>query len=416
MQFEKQGNGFQMENRLSKKTAFRACPICAHESAEILLIQNLVLPVGLPLDSKQTIVCCDQCGFVYADVESPQKQYDQFYAQFSKYADQHTYMGGGNTADVERLQVTATYLAKVMPDKQKRILDIGCANGALLGILKKMGYTQLCGIDPSPVCIQNVKRQYGIEAFNGSLFNIPPGLGKFDLIVLSHVLEHMKDLRPAIWQIHELLLTSGCAYIEVPDASRYVDFVFSPFQEFNLEHINHFSQHFLDQLLSWTGFNVTGNGQKLVESGPKMPGSAIFVTAVKKADFQQLESVLIPRDGLLRQHIQDYIDASQNMLAKIDNNLQHILKKNPHIIVWGTGQLVYKLLSDTALAKATITAFVDSNPILQGQSIIGIPILAPMQIIGQLDPIVIASTLYYEDICRYITEVMKLPNLVIGLL
>ena len=37
-----------------------------------------------------------------------------------------------------------------------------------------------------------------------------------------------------------LLKTNGVLYIEVPDATAYVEFLYSPFQDFNTEHINHF--------------------------------------------------------------------------------------------------------------------------------------------------------------------------------
>jgi len=37
-------------------------------------------------------------------------------------------------------------------------------------------------------------------------------------------------------------------YIEVPDAARYIDFLYSPFQDFNTEHINHLSS-FLMKIL-----------------------------------------------------------------------------------------------------------------------------------------------------------------------
>ena len=88
----------------------------------------------------------------------------------------------------------------------------------------------------------------------------------------------------------------------------------------------------------------------------------------------------------------------------------------PRIIVWGTGQLVMKLLSETVLAEADIVAFVDSNPAIQGHSLNGIPILSPSQIVDKLNPIVVSSTLYYEEIRKFIIEEMRLSNPVISLL
>ena len=394
----------------------RTCPICGQVPMDILFYQRLVLPEELPLDAKQTIVCCDQCGFVYTVVTSPQKDYDRFYSCFSKYADAQTYMGGGTEADVNRQQQTATYITRLMPDKHNRIMDIGCANGTLLGILKQLGYNHLYGIDPSPDCIQNVKRLYDIEAYSTSLTNLPCGSGQFDLVVLSHVLEHVRDVQLAMQQIFDLLTPSGYLYLEVPDASRYADFMFSPMQEFNLEHINHFSQVCLERLLSTWGFRMVDSGQKLVESGPKIFTPAISATAVKEAITPPGTTDSLPKDELLRSRIQSYIEISQQMLTRIDLNLQRILAEHPRIIVWGTGQLVMKLLSETVLSKAAITAFVDSNPVLQGQSLNGTPILAPMQIVDQPDPIVVSSTLYFEEIRSFIVEEMKLTNLVVGLI
>lgn len=392
----------------------RVCPLCRNVTVEVLFRQNLVLPENIPLDSKQAIVCCDQCGFVYADIESSQDCYDLFYTQFSKYADSRAYMGGGAAADFKRLQQTAIYLTHLLPDKSNHIIDIGCANGVLLGTLQHLGYTQLCGIDPSEICIQNVIQQYRIEAFTGSLTKLPPHLGQFNLVILSHVLEHVKDVQPALHQIRALLVDFGYLYIEVPDASRYADFMFSPFQEFNLEHINHFSLRSLTHLLSICGFRVIESGQKLIESAPNMSNPALFVTAVKESNFPLNTTPL--KDELLSQYIQSYIEASKQMLVKIDCNLQRILMEYPRIIVWGTGQLVMKLLSETVLAEADIVAFVDSNPAIQGHSLNGIPILSPSQIVDKLNPIVVSSTLYYEEIRKFIIEEMRLSNPVISLL
>ena len=151
------------------------------------------------------MVCCKHCGFVYADTTATQEDYDLFYAKFSKYEDDKTSTGSGDTPwDAKRLEGTARQIAKTLTNKRERILDIGCANGGLLKCLRKLGFDNLCGIDPSPVCVANTQSS-GIEAHTGSLLQLPEELGGFDFVILSHVLEHVHDLKTAMQTISNAL-------------------------------------------------------------------------------------------------------------------------------------------------------------------------------------------------------------------
>jgi SAM-dependent methyltransferase len=405
-----------MMTSLATKIVARPCPLCGSATGAILHTQTFVLPAGCPLAAEYDVVSCLPCGFVYADMATPQTQFDQFYAQLSKYADRQTPMGGGSLSDINRAQRTATYLAQQLPDRQAHIADIGCANGTLLGVLQKLGYNRLSGVDPSPACVENIQRQYdGIDVYANNHLNLPVGLNNLDLVIMSHVLEHVRDVRPALEQIHARLGSSGCLYLEVPDAARYADFVFSPWQEFNLEHIAHFSSLSLASLLQSCGFRVRESQQTLIESPLGIP-YPVIMTIAEKVSPPPAGQALSPCDLSLKRHIQTYIEVSQQMLTKIDLKLRQILSEQNRIIVWGTGQLTLTLLAETVLTKAAISAFVDSNPFLQGQKLMGVPIQAPTQIVGRPEPIIVASTLYYDEICKYISEVMKLPNAIFSLL
>ena len=400
---------------MATKVRVRYCPICGYTTAKVLITQRFVIPKDHPLGDVQDIVCCDWCDFVYADVSATQEDYDLYYAHFSKYEDSQTPMGGGTIFDDERLTRTAEYITHALPDRRMRILDVGCANGTMLGALKQFGYVNLCGVDLSPGCVESTKRRYDIKAHVGSLSDLSQGIGKFDFVILSHVLEHVKELRQALYHVRELLPASGYLYVEVPDASRYADFVFSPFQDFNTEHINHFSLQGLTNLLRICGFNIKDAGHKLIEAAPGIAYPVVFTTAVKMDDNEPPNQIPLGTDEQLKRGMQAYIDTSQQMMDKIGLKLRNILSEQSSVIVWGTGQLVMKLLAETALAEANIKAFVDSNPVNQGQVLRGIPILAPEQIIGMTDPIIVGSTLHYEAIYKRIREQMKLPNDVIGL-
>ena len=77
------------------KISERKCPICKTSECEVLHKQRFVLPEGHPQSSGYDVVCCGNCGFVFADTAVTQHDYDVFYEKFSKYQDKATSTGGG---------------------------------------------------------------------------------------------------------------------------------------------------------------------------------------------------------------------------------------------------------------------------------------------------------------------------------
>ncbi len=112
----------------------------------------------------------------------------------------------------------------------------------MLDHLRRLGFTRLVGIDPSSACVANTMKR-GIEAHPGTFGAMESAIGLFDCIVVSHVLEHVQDLAEACDFLVSHLTDGGILYAEVPDGSRYGEFLFAPFQDFNTEHINHFRPH-----------------------------------------------------------------------------------------------------------------------------------------------------------------------------
>lgn len=376
--------------------------------------QRFVLAEGHPLPGSYDVVWCPRCGFAFADTPAPEEVYDQYYADYSKYEDNRTSTGGGGSAsDQRRLEETAALIAGVVPDRDARIADIGCANGGLLAALKAFGYTRLTGIDPSPACAANVKRLHGIEGYTGSLRRLPAGIGQFDVILLSHVLEHVLEIGAAVETLDSLLAPGGTLYIEVPDASRYDSFLVAPFQDFNTEHINHFSPAALETLFRSKGFTILSAGSSEIKLDAGWLYPAIHLFARKAPPGTELE--MAPPDESFRRGLLHYIKLSS---AVFDGIRRHLSNEagDREVIVWGTGQLTMKLLAAGVLDPARIAAFVDGNPICQNKRILGIPVYPPARAAdfpGR--PILIGTLLHGRAIEKVIREELHLDNPIIFL-
>ena len=353
----------------------RPCPICRGSSAEVLHRQPFVLPEGHPLGAGYDVVCCDACGFVYADTRVTQAEYDAYYARLSKYEDPHTGTGGGEQAwDDARLAGMAETVAAHVTGRDAKIVDVGCANGGLLRHLGRLGFRRLVGVDPSPRCAAATDTVAGATGLVGSLFSLPAKAGDADAVVLSHVLEHVQDVRGGLAAARGLLRPGGVVYVEVPDATRYADCLAAPYQDFNTEHVNHFGPLSLASLLAREGFEVLTVRRKTIEAAPGIPYPAVYAVGRLADGLGEGPSA---RDDDLRPAMLEYTRRSAALMRRLDEGLAALADHRTPILVWGVGQLTFKLLAMTRLTDVPIRAFLDTNPAYHGMTLRGAPILAP---------------------------------------
>jgi len=394
------------------KTAIRYCPLCDNQNVDVISHQEFELPEGTPLPSQYDVVACRICGFVFADTPASQADYDRFYADFSKYQDSQTAVGGGGTpCDKARMQFTASKIADTLTDKTIRILDLGCGNGGILEALRDLGYSNLTGIDPSAQCVRYLNQELHIDSAQGSLAAMPSHVGKFDLVILSHVLEHVRDFQCVVNALNDLVAPDGFIYLEVPDGCRYVDYLVAPFQEFNTEHINHFCLQTLSAMAEKLQFSTICTGEKILQAEAGWQYPAIF-GFFKRAQFGLDKTALVPNPAL-RTKMLEYIDSSAQQMANIDSQIRVYADAGEPLIVWGTGQLTFKLLAQTSLKQAAISAFVDGNPINQGKRLLNHTIVAPLALESSSIPILLGTTLHCPMISDKIKHDLHLQNPII---
>ena len=311
--------------------------------------------------------------------------------------------------DRDRLRDTAAFIASAVGDRERRILDVGCANGGLLAELSALGFSALYGVDPSPACVAAVNAQPHISASAGTLFELPAVAAMADCVILSHVLEHVRDLRGALDRVRSVLSPGGMVYVEVPDATRYAEFLLAPFQDFNVEHINHFSPVSLANALGRAGFAVDRVEQKAINASATacVPALGIAARVIGSPE-------LTPqRDEELASAMNAYVARSSAMLDRIATHLTRALVDVPEVVIWGTGQTTLTILSNVSLG-ARVVALTDSNPRYHGQRLGGIPVVPPERVADLGAPIVIGSLISHVAIENRIRE-LELGNRTIRL-
>ena len=111
----------------------------------------------------------------------------------------------------------------------------------------------------------------------------------------------------------------------------------------------------------------------------------------------------------------DYIRQSQKVDDEIRKAIDELVELSTPLIVWGAGVHTTRLLAASRLAEANVRAFVDSNHRYQGKQLNGVPILAPTDLKGTTEAILISSRVFQQEIETRIKDDLKLNNRVIKL-
>lgn len=134
------------------------------------------------------------------------------------------YNVGRGWALKQKIALIQRHSPKPTDAKPMHLLDVGAGTGHFLAEARQNGYT-VTGVEPSAAARQVAERSQKIALLTeDSLGSLPDG--RFDVITLWHVLEHVPAPQARLAELHRLLSPTGILCIAVPnpqsaDASHY---------------------------------------------------------------------------------------------------------------------------------------------------------------------------------------------------
>jgi SAM-dependent methyltransferase len=362
------------------------------------------------------ILFCSGCDLGFASPVPDQSAFDRYYKELSKYSSVSVTSGSGvQPWDRDRLDAMARRLAAFARARGgASIADIGCGSGGSLPHYASAGFTTVFGVDPSAACVRAASalmETHGVSggAVQGTFGSLPGEIEHADAYVLSHVLEHVRDVSHALRSLWAIAHESSLLYVEVPDASRFADFPASPLLEFNTEHINYFSVHSLCEAITAAGWGVVASGRDIIPNGPCTQYPTAWVVAERETSrARTVES------GFFRSELVRYIQQDASRIQRIETCLRRDPIVGP-VAVWGTGQTTAILLANSSLGTTDIRAFVDSDPRFVGRKIHGAPVVPVEFIRDHPDWTIFISSVLAESSIRTTIRQNSLTNRIVSL-
>lgn len=239
-----------------------SCPICNKNNFDLLAEKDRY---GL----KCYTVLCEDCGLLLTNPRMNQNAYNEFYDK--EYRNLYT-ASEVSTDDFFSeqwrhgkaiLQYILQY-SDIRSFKRKTVLEVGCGAGGILKAFKDEG-AEIIGLDLGSNYLKYGIEQYNLSLVHGSIHSHSFDK-KIDIIIYSHVLEHILDLDAEIMKIKELCGEQTLIYIELPGLLNIKKAYNGDFLGYlQNAHVFHFSLKSLENLFLKYGFGLI-DGNETIQS------------------------------------------------------------------------------------------------------------------------------------------------------
>ena len=238
------------------------CNFCNSDNAKFLY-KGKDRMIRKKSDKEFPIYQCLICGLAYLNPQPEWRELEYFYG-----GDYYTNV----SADVKR-NIFYRTLRKIkravfgapnpkfwnFGKSEGKFLDVGCGSGAYESyIMKNYPGWEFYGVEPSAASYHLANKIKGFRVFNGDLKSANYGNNFFDVILMSHSLEHMSDPMRILEECFRILKPGGRLIAAVPNFDcparklfgRYWVHLDAP------RHLFHFSENMLKEMLKKSGFRI----------------------------------------------------------------------------------------------------------------------------------------------------------------
>ena len=225
---------------------------------------------GRPLFGAAFLLRCDTCGLVQMAPIPSRDKLEAYYARDYRLGGRH----GSGVADISgfprdnmfyfhRGRSIAALAGQRLADaagETPRILDVGAGWGHILHAFgERFPKAERFAIEISQPCVDHL-RSLGFTVFQQPIEDALATMTEtFDFVILSHVLEHLRDPVGTLRLLRERLTPKGMLYVEVPhipadSLTRYPDHAWAP--RHDEPHLTFFSPDTLKGTLGGAGLAV----------------------------------------------------------------------------------------------------------------------------------------------------------------
>lgn len=247
----------------------QGCPLCGKQ-----IFPKFSVPCDYrkPDRPKEYEICwCPVCDYGIVRARPSKEEMAEFYALDDYYTHAaSTEATKESMSFLDRLRVHLSWHfdegeefgpSEVLPLLGKRdltICEIGCGNGENLSQFQSAGFS-VFGVEPDPAA-REVAKKVTANIFDGTGEELPDSIAtrKYDVVLMSHVLEHCLDVHAVVTNAKAILKDCGVFVVETPNCQSVGFRTYQgewPWSDIP-RHLNFFTPHSLGALLKSHGFQL----------------------------------------------------------------------------------------------------------------------------------------------------------------
>jgi SAM-dependent methyltransferase len=98
-----------------------------------------------------------------------------------------------------------------------RLLDVGCGSGEFMVLMQNLGW-DVMGLDPDPRAVEVARTRFGLNVRRGTIEEEHFPDSHFDVITMSHVIEHVHDPVATFKECRRILRNGGRIVVVTPNS------------------------------------------------------------------------------------------------------------------------------------------------------------------------------------------------------
>ncbi|HZM63961.1 MAG TPA: class I SAM-dependent methyltransferase [Candidatus Saccharimonadales bacterium] len=225
------------------------CPVCGGGDTRHLY-QNVT---SVYTTKPYSLDACQDCQHIFTAPAPTKKELNHIYQNLYGY-DAHLLI---QKEKAYRGTEYAKVVAQQTTKKTAKVLEVGCMHGYLLSALKDRGFT-VAGVELDADAVEYCKSR-GLNVTQGFMEDfLANSKETYDIIFMSHVLEHIADPRAGLALLKKHLAKNGKLIVVVPNSHARSAKLFGKFWGYWQVpvHINHFNKPSVSRLFDDAGYTI----------------------------------------------------------------------------------------------------------------------------------------------------------------